>query len=89
MSKLSEETKNLRNQVRQQTLGYITAALGLVAGLAWNDAIKGLIQAIFPNSHNSVIAQFVYAVLITVAVVLLSTYLVKIFRRRDGSGEGQ
>lgn len=85
MSKLSDETNNLRNQVRQQTLGYITAALGLVAGLAWNDAIKSLIQAIFPNSHNSVIAQFVYAVLITIAVVILSTYLVKIFRRKENN----
>ena len=39
-----EEDKRIRDLVRERTMGYIVGALGLVAGLAWNDAIKSLIE---------------------------------------------
>lgn len=51
------------------------AGLGLVAGLAWNDAIKSLIDAVFTFSRTGIIAQFAYAVLITAVVVLIGNYV--------------
>ena len=42
--KVKEEGKALKKEVRERTLGFITGGLGLVAGLAWNDAIKALID---------------------------------------------
>lgn len=78
MSKLSEETKALRKAVRKQTIGYILTALGLVAGLAWNDAIKALIQKLFPLSTNGISAQFIYAAIITIIVVVVSLYLTRL-----------
>ncbi|OGF82135.1 hypothetical protein A2924_00405 [Candidatus Giovannonibacteria bacterium RIFCSPLOWO2_01_FULL_44_16] len=65
----------LREEIKQQTKGYIMAGLGLVAGLAWNEAIKSLIEYLYPLDQGSLLAKFVYAVLITVFVVVFSTYL--------------
>lgn len=78
---LKKDSNTVRREVRKQSLSYITAAFGLVAGLAWNEAIKGLIQFLFPASANSLIAQFVYAIGMTVLVVVVSVYLVRIFKK--------
>lgn len=81
--KVKEEGKALKKEVRERTLGFITGGLGLVAGLAWNDAIKALIEHLFPLGKESVPAKFIYAVLVSVIVVILSVYLVRLLRRGD------
>ena len=81
--KVKEEGKALKKEVRERTLGFITGGLGLVAGLAWNDAIKALIEHLFPLGKESVSAKFIYAVLVSVIVVILSVYLVRLLRRGD------
>jgi lysylphosphatidylglycerol synthetase-like protein (DUF2156 family) len=57
------------------TMAYVTAALSVVAGLAWNDAVKAAITYYFPAQTSSIAAQFLYAVLMTVIVVLLTIIL--------------
>ncbi|MFA5075912.1 MAG: DUF5654 family protein [Patescibacteria group bacterium] len=75
---------NLRQEIRQRTLSYVIAAFGLVAGLAWNEAIKGLIDYIFPlENGGSLVAKFIYAVVITVVVVLVTVYLSKAIKKDD------
>ncbi len=83
MHKVKEEGIVLKQEVREKTGGYIVAGLGLVAGLAWNDAIKAAIEYFFPLERNSLTAKFLYAVLITLAVIILSTYLARLFRRKE------
>lgn len=63
--------------MRAQTVGYIATAFGLVAGLAWNDAIKAFIENIFPLGQGTMWAKFIYAVIITVFVVVITRYLLK------------
>lgn len=72
--------RTVRQEVKRKTVGYIVAALGLVAGLAWNDAIKSLIDYLFPLSGNSVWAKFTYALIITLAAVSVSVYLLRLVR---------
>jgi len=67
----------LKMQIRERTAGYLTAALSLVAGLAWNDAIKSLIEILFPLDTSGILIKFVYAITITTIVVIVSTYLLK------------
>ena len=69
--------KDLRRQLRKQVSTYLMAALGFVAGLAWNEAIKGVIDRIFPFSGNGIIAKFVYAILVTILVILFAFYIAK------------
>lgn len=73
--------KKIKKELNGKILGYVLAGLGLVAGLAWNDAIKSLIEHLFPLQQNTVWAKVVYALLITIFVVFLSFYLTKIFKK--------
>jgi hypothetical protein len=85
--KLKSEIRSVRQEVRNRTVGYIVAALGLVAGLAWNDAIRSLIEYLFPLSANSLRAKFVYAVLITLVIVFITVYLMRIAQKDEISKE--
>ena len=62
---------------------YFEAGLGIIAGLAWNEAVKALIEYFIPLSGNTVLAKFVYAVVITFVVVLISVYLTSILKRTE------
>lgn len=75
--KVPSTTQKIRREVRIQTVTYILAALGLVAGLAWNEAIKGLIEYFFRTGENSLPAKFIYAILITLIVAIVSMYLIR------------
>lgn len=67
----------LKARVKNQTAGYIAAALSLVAGLAWNDAIKALIEVLFPLDTSGILIKFVYAIIITIVVVFVSTSILR------------
>ncbi len=56
----------------------ITSALGLVAALAWNDAIKGL----FDNLQINVYGLWVYAVAVTFMAVLLTYWIGKLAQKK-------
>lgn len=75
--KIKEESKELRQEVRKRTVIYITAALGLVVGLAWNEAIKSIIEYFFPLSQNTVTAKIIYAAVITIVLVFTTAYILK------------
>lgn len=81
LGKIKEESKNLRKEVREKTMGYITAAFGLIAGLAWNDAVKSLIELIFPAQANGVAAKFLYAVIITIIAVFAIVAITRVLQR--------
>ena len=61
-----------RTRVILQTMITLAAAsLGLIAALAWNEAIKALIRRVF-GEDDSLVGLFVYAILATaIAVVVL------------------
>ncbi len=75
--KLAEETKQIQKEVSKQTIGYIVAALSLVAGLAWNEAIKALIEYIYPLDEDTLQAKFIYAITITLIIAFVAGYLVR------------
>ena len=74
--KIKEEELRIRKEVKKHIIGYILAAFGFVVGLAWNDAIKTLIEYFFPH-QNSIFAKLIYAFLITLIVVLATVYFLK------------
>ena len=77
LKKIAEEQKKIGLEVREKTMGYILAALGFVVALAWNDAIKSLIENIFPLDKNNLSAKFVYALIVTVIIVVATILLTK------------
>jgi len=83
ISAIKQKEQAIRKEVREKTIGYILAALGLVAGLAWNEAIKGSIDSIFPNSGNGLLVKFFYAIVVTLLVVIISMYLASLIRENE------
>ena len=77
----SYEDIKLRAEIRERTLGYILAAFGFVAGLAWNDAIQTVITYLYPLPENTLSAKFLYAVVISVVAVVISVYMSRLFHR--------
>ncbi len=77
-NKIKYASKEVRDEIRQKTIGYMLAAFGFVAALAWNEAIKGLIEYFFPIGQNTILAKFIYAMVITFVVVTASIYLAKL-----------
>jgi hypothetical protein len=72
------EKKSLRLEILDKMSSLATSGFGLVAALAWNDAIQRLFDSFFPQESedtHSVIAKFLYAILITLIVVLVTTKL--------------
>lgn len=78
LKKIKEEQVVIRKEIKEKTVGYILAALGLVAGLAWNEAIKSLIDQLFPNLGGGVLIKFMYAILITIIIVIATIYLLRL-----------
>jgi len=85
--KIREEIKSVRKEVKDKTIGYIVTALGLVAGLAWNDAIRSLIDFYYPLSDKGVWAKMIYAAVLTMFVALFSIYLVRIAKKESRKKE--
>ncbi len=83
MKYIKEHSVRLNREVRKQVSGYILAGLGVVAGLAWNEAIKSLIETVFPLSYSGMHAKFLYAILLTLIIVLVSMYVLRITREDE------
>jgi uncharacterized membrane protein YidH (DUF202 family) len=84
LGNIKKEGVTVKKEMRERTFGYIVTALGLVAGLAWNEAIKALIEMLFPvGAQNTVLAKVVYAVSITIVVVVGTMYLTRLFQKDE------
>ncbi len=72
----TEQKISLHIELLEQAQSLMTAGFALVAALAWNTAIQDLFQRIFPN-QGSLIAKFLYAMLITLIMILVTRRLGK------------
>ena len=81
---MAKETK----RVLTETLTLLTTAFGLVAALAWNEAVKALINEFVPKG-SGVWSLFVYAVIVTILAVVLSTRLLRLRERLEEREQSQ
>ena len=65
-----EEKVTLKAEVLDKMSALITAAFGLVAALAWNDAIKTIFKEIFGDS-NTIVPMLIYAIMVTIIAVIM------------------
>lgn len=73
--KLVKKADVVRKKTRGRFLTSISAALALVVGLAWNDAISTFIKYLFPLDSNTIVAKFIYAAILTVFISFGIIYL--------------
>lgn len=74
---LKSEIKKASGVVWLRSTGYVLAGLGVVVGLAWNDAVQALVKSIFVLESDTIIAKFVYALVITAVLVFVSSWIEK------------
>lgn len=70
--KKESELEIIERQAKERTINLILAGFGFVAGLAWNEAIKSLIDSVFALGADILLAKFVYAILVTILIVFVS-----------------
>ncbi len=76
-------TKKYVQLILQSMITLASASLGLVAALAWNDAIKATIKKIFATDDN-LAGLYTYAVIATVIAVLVVLILTRLASRIGG-----
>lgn len=65
----------MKEQIIEKMATLITSAFGLVAALAWNDAIKKMFEQYYPNRGEGLSAQVVYATVVTVIAVFAAVWV--------------
>lgn len=81
--KLSKkEEEKLHVYFVEKVVTLMTGAMGLVAALAWNDAIRKLFERVFgTQGSGDITAMFIYAAIVTAAVVLVTYRLTRIVEK--------
>ena len=66
-----EKEEPLKVVVLDKIAALITAAFGLIAALAWNDAIKLIFKSIF-GEEDAIGPMLIYAIIVTIVAVILT-----------------
>lgn len=77
---MSQEKKNngiqiISDHFKIKTSHYIIAGFGVIAALTWKDTMKTFLDAYFPANGQHLLAQFIYACIITFILILLIVIL--------------
>lgn len=75
--RVAESVNKTKHAVLNTMTQLITAAFGLVAALAWNDAVQELFK-LYLSDGDSLPAKIWYAVLVTLVAVIVGLWLGKL-----------
>ncbi len=73
---MSSKSDEFKVQLLETFASLITAAFGLVAALAWNEAIKQAVAVVF-GTEDDLLGLTVYAVIVTVIAVVMTMLIAK------------
>lgn len=71
-------------QLLETFASLITAAFGLVAALAWNEAIKAAVRELL-GSQDDLVGMLVYAVVVTVLAVVMTLLIARSASKLKGA----
>lgn len=71
----------MEKQILEKLLALIIAAFGLIAALAWNEAIQAIFKKIFGEA-SSITAMLFYAILITIIAVIITIWFGKLSTKK-------
>ncbi|OGE82160.1 MAG: hypothetical protein A3B10_02405 [Candidatus Doudnabacteria bacterium RIFCSPLOWO2_01_FULL_44_21] len=75
------ELHHLHTDVLEKSITLVIAGLGLIAALAWDEALKHLFETIF-GGKGTLLEEISYAIVITLIAAFISVQLGKIFSKR-------
>ncbi|MFA6963402.1 MAG: DUF5654 family protein [Patescibacteria group bacterium] len=74
---MKEAKDKLKKELFKTMVQLATAGFGLVAALAWNEAIQSAIKEIVPVGGSNIISKLVYALIVTIIAVSVTYSLGK------------
>lgn len=77
---MKDQVKDIRGQVATTVATLVTTAFGLIAALAWNEAIKAIITTYFPTG-SGITGLLIYAILITIIAVLATIIIARVIAK--------
>jgi hypothetical protein len=77
---MEKNLTDMKIQVMETIATLITTAFGLIAALAWNEAIKALIIQ-FLGAGNGLTGLFIYAIIITIIAVIATVWIARIIAK--------
>jgi len=70
------EEKAFKVLVLETIAALMTAAFGLIAALAWNEAIKALI-AEYLSAGSAITGLFIYAIVVTIIAIIATLFIAR------------
>ena len=77
------ELHHIHSDILERIITLVIAALGLIAALAWDEALRHLFEKLF-GGEGTLLEEISYAVVITILAALISVQLGKLFSKRRG-----
>ena len=71
---MADRKRSFHSEYLKTMAQLVTAAFALIAALAWNEAIKGLINK-FIAPGSTLLSQVIYALIVTTIAVIITFYL--------------
>ena len=84
MGEEEEKPVPLKVEVLDKIAALVTAAFGLVAALAWNDAIKAIFKEVF-GENSTIGPMLLYAIIVTIIAVILTIIVARAAAKAKGS----
>ena len=78
--------KKFHKELIKQMVLLSTAGFGLVAALAWNEAIQSFVNSYvvkYISPGSGVMSRFIYAIIITIVAVLVTYQLSRLSDKED------
>ena len=72
----------VKKELRDKFMTLILSAFGLVAALAWNEAIISVFKFYFGEAAN-LVAKFTYAIVVTLIVVIVTYWINKLIIKEN------
>ena len=79
---MKKQAQEVKGQVLQTIATLITTAFGLIAALAWNEAIKAIILQFLPKGSD-LTGLLIYAVVITIIAVIATIIIGRAIAQPD------
>lgn len=73
----------MQKEVIEKIAALITAAFGLVAALAWNEAIQEIFRLVF-GEQSGVWAMIAYAVIVTIIAIVITIWIGRVAEKSTG-----